>query len=188
MQRLTSCRLIALDKCPGVRPIGIGELACCILGKAILAIVSGDIQEIAGALQLCAGQKAGCDVAVHAMRQIFEDTNTQDVLFVDASNAFNNLNRKTALLNINLNYPSIAKLLIGLTPSFLLMGRLSFPRKEPLREIPSPWLCTPSALRHSFNGLICVKQTSGKACEKPTDRPLCRIPSSVYLTVGFYPW
>ena len=142
----TSCRLIALDKCPGVRPIGIGELACCILGKAILAIVSGDIQEIAGALQLCAGQKAGCDVAVHAMRQIFEDTNTQDVLFVDASNAFNNLNRKTALLNINLNYPSIAKLLIGLTPSFLLMGRLSFPRKEPLRGIPSPWLCMPSAL------------------------------------------
>ena len=46
----TSCRLIALDKYPGVRPIVIGEVACRILGKAILAIVGGDIQETAGAL------------------------------------------------------------------------------------------------------------------------------------------
>ena len=109
----TSCRLIAIDKCPGVRPIGISEVARRIQGKAILAIVGGDIQETAGALQLCAGQKAGCEAPVHAMRQIFDDTNTQAVLLVDASNAFNNLNRQTALLNIHLNCPSIAKVLIN---------------------------------------------------------------------------
>ena len=77
---LTSCRLIALDKCPGVRPIGIGETARRILGKAILAVVGGDIQETADTQQLCAGQKAGCKPAIHAMRQIFEDANTQAVL------------------------------------------------------------------------------------------------------------
>ena len=132
-----------------------------ILGKATLAIVGGDIQETAGALQLCAGQKAGSQTAVHAMRQVFEDTNTQAALLVDASNAFNNLNRQTTLLNINLNCPSIAKVLIGLTPSCLLMGRLSFPRKEPLRGIPSPWLCMPSALFHSFNSLINQCNKSG---------------------------
>ena len=92
--------------------------------------MSGDIQETAGALQLCAGQKAGCEAALHAMRQIFDDTNTQAVLLVDA---FNNLNRQTALLNIHLNCPSI-----GLTPSYLLMGRLSFPCCDPYLVNPSP--------------------------------------------------
>ena len=107
---LTSCRLIALDKCPVVRPIGIGETACCILGKAILAVVGGDIQETTGTQQLCAGQKAGCKAAIHATRQISEDANTQAVLV--AMNAFNNLNRQT-VRNIHLNCPSIAKALIN---------------------------------------------------------------------------
>ena len=57
---LMSCRLIALDKNPGVRPIGIGEVVRRIIAKAILSIVSGDVQDAAGgSLQLCAGQKAG---------------------------------------------------------------------------------------------------------------------------------
>ena len=60
-----------------------------------------------------AGQQSGCEAAVHAMRQIFDDPNTHAVLLVDASNAFNNLNRQTALLNIHLNCPSIAKVLIN---------------------------------------------------------------------------
>ncbi len=47
------------------------------------------------------------------MRQIFDNTNAQAVLLVDASNAFNNLNRQTALQNILLNCPSIAKVLIN---------------------------------------------------------------------------
>ena len=109
----TACRLMALNKCPGVRPIGIGEIVRRIIGKAILAVVGGDVQETTGALQLCAGQKSGCEAAVHAMKQIFDDTNTEAVLLVDASNAFNNLNRQTALQNIHLICPSIAKALIN---------------------------------------------------------------------------
>ena len=36
LKALTSCRLIVMDKQPGVRPIGIGEVARRIIGKAIL--------------------------------------------------------------------------------------------------------------------------------------------------------
>ena len=45
-----ACRLIALNKCPGVRPIGIGEVVRRILGKVILATIGDEIQEAAGAL------------------------------------------------------------------------------------------------------------------------------------------
>ena len=43
-----SCRLIALDKDPGVRPIGIGETCRRIISKAILATVGQDIIDAAG--------------------------------------------------------------------------------------------------------------------------------------------
>ena len=49
-------RLIALDKNPGVRPIGVGEVSRCVNGKAILRVIGSDIQEAAGSCQLCAGQ------------------------------------------------------------------------------------------------------------------------------------
>ena len=61
-----------------------------------------------GCLQLCAGQRAGCEAAVHAMREIFTD---QGVLLVDASNAFNSLNRRAALLNMFQLCPPLATIL-----------------------------------------------------------------------------
>ena len=35
LSSLVACRSVNLDKCPGVRLIGISEVASCILGKAI---------------------------------------------------------------------------------------------------------------------------------------------------------
>ena len=98
-QPLLNCRLIALDKNPGVRPIGIGETSRRIIAKAVLQVVKQDVLDAAGCLQLCAGQRAGCEAAVHAMREIFTDQGTEGVLLVDASNAFNSLNRCAALLS-----------------------------------------------------------------------------------------
>ena len=108
-----ACRLIALDKCPGVRPIGIGEMVRRITGKAIATIISDDIQAAAGPLQVCAGHLAGCEAAVHSMRQIFESPQSEAVILVDASNAFNSLNRQAALRNIHYLCPSLSKVLIN---------------------------------------------------------------------------
>ena len=69
-------RLIAVDKCPGVRPIGIGEVARQIIGKAILATIADNILEAAGFQNICAGQQVGCEAVVHAMCEIFDDPTT----------------------------------------------------------------------------------------------------------------
>lgn len=69
---LLACRLIALDKCPGVRPIGIGDAARRIMAKAALQIVKGDIQEATGSQQLCTGQISGAEAAIQAVRNSFK--------------------------------------------------------------------------------------------------------------------
>ena len=53
------------------------------------------------------------EAAVHAVRKLSNDPDTDAILLVDASNAFNLLNRKVALLNILRKCPSLAKLLIN---------------------------------------------------------------------------
>ena len=113
IQAFVACRLVALDKCPGVRPIGIGEVLRRIVGKAVLSILKEEIMEATGVLQLCAGQEAGCEVAVHALREVFNSSDSEAILLVDASNAFNSLNRKMALRNIRHLCPSLATILIN---------------------------------------------------------------------------
>ena len=105
---LIACRLIPLDKKPGCRPIGIGEVVRRIIGKCIMAVVKDDVRRAVGNLQVCAGQQAGGEAAIHAMREIFEhDDDCEAVLLVDAKNAFNSINRKTMLHNIGIKCPSL---------------------------------------------------------------------------------
>ena len=102
-------RLIPLLKAPsGIRPIGIGEVLRRIIGKAVITEIKPEIMESSGCLQLCGGQKAGCEAAAHAMRDIFDEEETDAVLFIDASNAFNSLNRKALLHNIRYLCPAMA--------------------------------------------------------------------------------
>ena len=107
LKEFTACRLIPLDKGqdkngnPGVRPIGIGEILRRIIGKAVIMSFKTDIQYAAGPLQTCAGLKSGIEASIHAMRQIWEDSDTEAILQVDADNAFNRLNREAALHNVH---------------------------------------------------------------------------------------
>ena len=65
-----------------------------------MAELKPELAEAAGCLQLCAGQKSGCEAAAHAMRNIFDEEETDAVLLIDASNAVNSLNRDALLHNI----------------------------------------------------------------------------------------
>lgn len=67
-----------------------------------------DIIEASGSLQVCAGSKSGSEASIHAMRNIFEADNTDALLLIDASNAFNSLNRAAALHNVRILFPTIA--------------------------------------------------------------------------------
>ena len=58
---LLACRLIALDKHPGVRPIGIGDTARRIIAKAALFTIRPDVQAATGCIQLCGGQISGIE-------------------------------------------------------------------------------------------------------------------------------
>ena len=96
-----------------MRPIGVGEVPRRIIAKAILRTIGKDIEEAAGPLQVCAGQDGGCEAAVHAMRAIFQDADTEGCLLVDASNAFNSLNRRAALHNVCVLCPPLSPVLIN---------------------------------------------------------------------------
>ena len=65
---LLACRLIALDKCPGVHPIGIGETVRRIIIRR--SNPRDCKRRHTGCsrlhIQLCAGQLSGCEAAVHS--------------------------------------------------------------------------------------------------------------------------
>jgi hypothetical protein len=69
---LLAGRLIALDKCPGIRPIGVGETLRRIITRAITSLLKHDIGNAAGSLHLCAGQESGCESAIHALNDILD--------------------------------------------------------------------------------------------------------------------
>ena len=113
LEAFICCRLVPLDKQPGIRPIGIGEVMRRIIGKSIGWTIKKDLMETAGPLQAAGGAKGGAEAAIHAMRNIFEDENTDAVILVDASNAFNSLNRQVALHNVQRTCPAFANILIN---------------------------------------------------------------------------
>ena len=60
---LLACRLIVLDKCLGIRPLGICETHRRIIAKEILLTTKDDLQDVVGPRQLCAWQIAGIEAA-----------------------------------------------------------------------------------------------------------------------------
>ena len=108
LEAYTACRLIPLAVNPGVRPIGVGEVLRRMVGKAIISVIKPEMMSCAGNLQLCAGQTSGCEAAVHAISDIFEEQSADALLLIDADNAFNYLNKKVLLHIIRYLCPPMA--------------------------------------------------------------------------------
>ena len=99
-QALMSSRLIALDKQPGIRPVGVGEKWRCMMAKCLLKVARTEAKAACGTTQLAGGLEAGIEGAIHGMRVLWDKHKKEEdwgFLLIDARNAFNEENR-TAML------------------------------------------------------------------------------------------
>ena len=71
LEAFLACRLIPLDKNPGLRPIGIDEVLRRIAVKVVVTHFRTVIVTSVGSLQVCAEQEAGCEAIIHAMHTIY---------------------------------------------------------------------------------------------------------------------
>ena len=67
IRALMTNRLVALDKQPGVRPVGIGEVLRRLIAKCVLVECADDAKAACGSTNLCAGLEAGIEGALHAV-------------------------------------------------------------------------------------------------------------------------
>ena len=74
IRALMACRLIALDKTPGVHPIGIGEIIRRLISKCIISVVGHQATKRCGNLNLCVGLSAGMEGAIHAVTHHWNET------------------------------------------------------------------------------------------------------------------
>ena len=123
---------MALDKCPGVRPIGIGEVMRRVTGRIIADCIRPDLTSLGGNMQLCMDQKSGIEHAIHSLRHSFNDPENEAILLNDTKNAFNMINRQTALENVNALCPSLHVALQNSYshPSHLYIGKLTILSQE----------------------------------------------------------
>ena len=99
LEALLANRGVAIDKCPDLRPVGVGEMVRRIIGKSVMAVTGSKVQEAVGALQLCSGHPVGVESTIHAMRGFITDDDSDGILLIDADNA--------ALWNIQYTCPSM---------------------------------------------------------------------------------
>ena len=71
-----------------------------IIRKFVMHVTKPDVIDANGALQVCAGHKSGSEAAIYAMSSISDADETDAVLLIDASNAFNALNRAVLLSSL----------------------------------------------------------------------------------------
>ena len=96
-----------------------------------MSVVKKEVVQAAGSLQVCAGQVAGVELAIHSMVHLSERNNSAAELRMAVSNAFNSLNRNLFLHNIKVIFPEISSFLIN---CYKLSSRLFLRGKGELKS------------------------------------------------------
>ena len=68
-------RLVALDKEPGVRPVGIGEIWMRLWAHCVHAETKKDATRECANVQLCVGLRSGIEGILHSVRSVFPQSN-----------------------------------------------------------------------------------------------------------------
>ena len=105
-------RLIALEKCPGIRQVGIGKTWRRLLAKWLLQVTGQEAKAAYGTEQLAGGVEAGIEGSIHSMRLLWEQHLQEEewgFLLIDAWNAFNEENWTAMLWAVRHEWPSGAQ-------------------------------------------------------------------------------
>ena len=95
--------LIALEKCLGVRTIGISEIWRRLLAKCVLKVSSAEAKDACCNAQLYTSLKPRIEVTAHAAHTLFverDDEEEYGFLIVDAANTFNAGNCSSCLWTV----------------------------------------------------------------------------------------
>ena len=71
LEAFLACRLVPLDKRPGLRSIGVGEVLRRISGKVIMSVAKEVVTGLCSKVQKCSGQAVGSEAAILSMRKMF---------------------------------------------------------------------------------------------------------------------
>ena len=72
------CHLVALDKSPGVSPVGIRETIRRAIAKLIMSAAGDQAKTACGSLQLCVGLEAGIEGATQTVVKQRQERTTQE--------------------------------------------------------------------------------------------------------------
>ena len=124
IRAFASGRLMALDKMPGIRPIGIGELWRRLFCKLCMLASGEEATEACGNTNLCGGLEAGIEGGIHAAKRIWDELNEEEewgFTLVDARNAFNEENRTAMLWTVRHLWPSGAQFAFNFYKHFAIL-------------------------------------------------------------------
>ena len=76
--------LIALDKKPGIRPVGVGETRQRLFSKIVLKVTGPGETMACQDDQLCAGLKAGIYGAIHRVQALWEENPSTEEYFFNS--------------------------------------------------------------------------------------------------------
>jgi hypothetical protein len=71
----TITRLVALNKEPGVRPVGIGDIFMRLWSGCVHAATKPEATNQCAEVQLCCGLRSGIEANLHAVRHVFPQSN-----------------------------------------------------------------------------------------------------------------